>query len=354
MKSIMKRTIATTAALVLVLVSRAFAEAPAYPPVDQVRADFRKLLDRPKGELNPEFKSEEKNGRVVEVGAFLSEPGEKVPTLLIKKAGAGGKLPVVVCLHGTGGTKAGQTKLLEQFADRGYLAVAIDARYHGGRIPGGAKGAQQYNEAALRAWHAKPGEKQEHPFWYDTAYDLWRLVDYLLTRPDVDAERIGMIGFSMGGIQTWLAASVDERVKVSVPCIGVQSMKWSLENDRWQGRANTIKKAHEAVAAELGEPAVNQTVCRALWPKLLPGILDEFDCPSMIRLFAPRPLLILSGEKDPNCPLPGAKLAFAQAEAAYKSAADKLHIDVAEGVGHSVTPAQMKKAHEWFDKWLKP
>ena len=78
------------------------------------------------------------------------------------------------------------------------------------------------------------------------------------TRDDVDAKRIGMMGISMGGIQTWLAASVDDRVAVAAPLIGVQSFRWSLENDKWQGRANTIKAAHEAAAKDLGEPMVNQ------------------------------------------------------------------------------------------------
>src|SRR5579862_2816347 len=122
-----------------------------------------------------------------------------------------------------------------------------------------------------------------------------------------------MIGFSMGGIETWLAAAVDDRVKVAVPAIGVQSFRWSLEHERWQGRANTIKAAHEAAAKDLGEAQVNAKVCRALWSKVIPGILDQYDCPSMIRLFAPRPLLILNGENDPNCPLDGARLAFAAA-----------------------------------------
>jgi hypothetical protein len=57
----------------------------------------------------------------------------------------------------------------------------------------------------------------------------------------------------MGGIETWLAGSVDERVAVLVPMIGVQSFRWSLENDKWEGRANTIKGAHEAAAKDLGE-----------------------------------------------------------------------------------------------------
>ena len=77
---------------------------------------------------------------------------------------------------------------------------------------------------------------------------------------------------------------------------------------KWQGRANTIKGAHEAAAKDLGEAKVNQKVCRVLWSKVIPGILDQFDCPSMLRLFAGRPLLILNGEKDPNCPLEGREI----------------------------------------------
>src|SRR5262249_32193229 len=159
-------------------------------------------------------------------------------------------------------------------AKRGIVGVAIDARYHGRRA-GGMKGAAAYNAAIIRAWKAKTGEKQEHPFYYDTCWDLWKTVDYLRTREDIDASRIGMIGFSMGGIETWLAASVDERVKVIVPAIGVQSFRWSLENGKWQARANTIRAAHEAAAKDLGEKAVNERVCRALWDKIIPGILDQ-------------------------------------------------------------------------------
>jgi pimeloyl-ACP methyl ester carboxylesterase len=234
------------------------------------------------------------------------------------------------------------------------IGLAIDARYHGERVAGGAKGREQYDAAIARAWKA-PAEGQEHPFYYDTCWDLWRTVDYLVSREDVDPARIGMIGFSMGGIQTWLAASVDERVKVVVPAIAAQSFRWSLENNQWQGRAKTIQQAHNAAAQDLGKEQVDAEVCRALWNKVIPGILDQFDCPSMLRLFAGRPMLIVSGETDPNCPLGGAKLAFASAEAAYKAAdaSDKLKIDVAAGVAHKVTPEQEKMALDWFVKWLK-
>ncbi|MBL8795452.1 MAG: alpha/beta fold hydrolase [Planctomycetia bacterium] len=333
---------------------------PAYPPPAEVKAGFLKLLDRPKVPLDPKSKeSKTENGLVFETLSIASEKKpdgtiERVPILVVRPEKVEKKLPAIIALHGTGGNKEGQRGLLIDFAKRGFIGVAIDARYHGERS-GGAKGSTAYVDAITRAWKTKADEPMEHPFYYDTAWDLWRTVDYLQTRPDVDGDKLGMIGFSMGGIQTWLAAAVDERVKVVVPAIGVQSFRWSLENDKWQGRANTIKAAHLAAAKDLGEAEINQKVCKALWNKVIPGILDRYDCPSMLRLFAGRPMLILNGENDGNCPLGGAQLAFASAEEAYQSAKcpDKLKIMVAKGVGHAVSPEQRQAYMEWFEKWLK-
>src|SRR5262245_40449805 len=332
-----------------------------YPPPAEVKAAFLKLLDRPK--VPPDVKLHEArldpDGLLTERLSFASEKKpdgtiERVPVLVVRPGSGPGKRPAVIALHGTGGNKDAMRPLLVEFARRGWVGVAIDARYHGDRA-GGAKGAAAYNQAIARAWKADPNQPREHPFYYDTCWDLWRTVDWLETRFEVDPKRVGMIGFSMGGIQTWLAASVDERVKVSVPAIAVQSFRWSLDNDRWQARANTIKAAHEQAAKDLGEPAVNARVARALWEKVIPGMLDRFDCPSMVRLFAGRPLLILNGEQDPNCPIEGARIAFKSAEEAYKAAKaeDKLKILVAEGVGHKVTDEQRRAALEWFEKWLK-
>jgi dienelactone hydrolase len=278
---------------------------------------------------------------------------ERVPLLLIRPA-LPGRRPAVIVLHGTGGSKEGQRAWLTRLAGQGITGVAIDARYHGERS-GGASGSEAYVAAITAAWRAR-GAGQEHPFFYDTVWDLWRTVDYLVSRPDVDPKRLGMIGFSMGGIETWMAASVDERIQVAVPAIAVQSFRWSLEHEQWEGRARTIWAAHEAAAMDLGEPAVNARVCRALWTKLLPGILGDFDGPSMLRLFAPRPLYIPSGELDPNNPIEGARVAFASVEAAYRAAGarDKLKISVAPGVGHKVTDEQNEAALAWLVAWLKP
>jgi dienelactone hydrolase len=348
-------------ALVWLVVAQAVPEAPRTPAA--VRSSFLKLLDRPRVALDVkpgEVTTDEKTGRRVERLSFASEKKadgttERVPVLVVRPAGGEGRRPAVIALHGTGSTKEGMRAWLEALADSGIVAVAIDARYHGERS-GGAKGSDAYVDAITRAWRAKPGEPQEHPFYYDTCWDLWRTIDYLETRPDVDPTRIGMTGTSMGGIETWLAAAVDDRVKVAVPAIGVQSFRWSLENNAWQGRALTIYATHQAAAKDLGEPEVNARVCRELWDKIVPGILGPFDCPSMLRLFAGRPLLILNGENDANCPLGGAKVAFASADDAYKTAGcpEKLKVDVALGVGHAVTDPQKRMAIEWFEKWLNP
>jgi dienelactone hydrolase len=357
--------------LLLAFAAPLFAEEkPRLKPPAEVRAAFLKLLDRPRVLFNIQTieTMKDDDGLVWERFSFASEKREdgeheRVPVLIARPEKRLKKLPAVIVLHGTGGSKDAESirPWLIHLAKRGILAFALDARYHGERA-GDAKGSEAYVAAITKAWQTKSGEKQEHPFYYDTCWDIWRAVDYLETREDIDPQRIGMIGISMGGIETWLAAAVDERVRVVVPAIAVQSFRWSLENDKWHGRANTIKAAHEAAARDLGEKAVNQRVCRELWNKVIPGILDDFDGPSMLRLFAgknkesARALLILNGEKDQNCPLEGARLAFEAAEEAYKraDATDKLKIHVAKGAGHTITGEARQMALAWFETWLKP
>jgi len=334
-------------------------EAPRPLTPEQTRQAFLKLLDRPR--VDPDVKTGPgtASGAVAtETFTFASEkkrdgPTERVPVLVVRPASPG-RYPVLIALHGTGGNKEGMKPWLNDLARRGIMGVAIDARYHGERA-GVATGSAAYVAAITRAWRS-PTESMEHPFYYDTVWDLWRLVDVLEKRPDVDPKRIGMLGISMGGIETWLSASVDERIAVACPLIAVQSFRWSLDNDKWQGRANTIKAAHEAAAKDLGELAVNQKVCRQLWTKVIPGVLDEFDCPNMLCLFAGRPLYIANGTLDPNCPIEGARIAIKSAEAAYQKvgAANKLKVSIAEGVGHKVTDEQRAGALAWCEKWSKP
>jgi len=337
--------------------TKGVAQLNRYPPVEKVAIGFKNLLQRPVVDFRPSFQSITTDTVLIEKGFIYSEAAEKVPVLIYKPVHTGLKsFPVVICLHGTGGSKEDESirSLLYQLTKIGIMGVAIDARYHGERIAGGANKSEQYVEAVISAWKNSDNKQQQHPFFYDTVYDLWRLTDYLITRPDVQANRIGMMGISMGGIETWMAASVDKRIKVAVPVIAAQSFKWSLENDSWKGRARTIWKAHEQAAKDLGDTTVTKENVRLLWNKLLPGITDKCDCPSMIRLFAPRPLLLLNNEKDMNCPLAGAQIAFEAATNAYRSknALNKLKINVTPNEPHRFLPQHLDMTLAWFKKWL--
>ena len=328
-----------------------------YPSTRKVLADFRKLLERPTSGLRPFFETTTTDSVIIDKGYFYSEENERVPVLIYKPVSKSRKsFPVVICLHGTGGKKDEESmkSILYRFSKAGMIAVAIDARFHGERISGGAHGSQEYIEAIKEAWQNKDSSRQKYPLYFDTVFDLWRLTDYLITRRDVQANRIGMMGISMGGIETWLAASTDRRIKVAVPVISAQSFKWSIENNQWQGRAGTIWPVHEQVAKDLGDSTVNKNNVRIFWNKMLPGITGEFDCPSMLRLFAPRPLMVLNNEKDPNCPLPGAKLAFASAKKVYDSlkVSARLITDITPNEPHRFTERHLVLAIDWMKKWL--
>lgn len=356
MKPVLKRIFPI--AVLLLQAALVWGQAPAYPPAPQVAKDFRALLKRPQTDLKPSFNATVSDSLIIEKGFIYTEPGEKMPVVIYKPLAAGksSKYPVVVFLHGTGGNKdqGDVTGVLKALAQKGIMGVAIDARYHGQRIAGGAHGSREYAEAAYQAFKNNTAEHHQYPFLYDTAYDLTRLIDYLVTRNDVQADHIGMGGISMGGIETYMAAALDERIKVVVIGIAAQSFKWSLENDQWQGRAGTIGQAHKKAAKDLGDSVVNQRNVKAVWDKILPGVTDEFDCPSLLRLIAPRPMLILSKDKDANNPYPGAQLAFAAATQAYKQQGKPayLNIVVQPNLGHVFNTEDSWLTVEWFSRWL--
>ncbi len=56
-----------------------------------------------------------------------------------------------------------------------------------------------YNEAIYQAYLAGPGRPQTHPFYFDNCWDVMRTIDYLVSRDDVDADRIGLMGRARGG-----------------------------------------------------------------------------------------------------------------------------------------------------------
>lgn len=103
-----------------------------------------------------------------------------------------------------------------------------------------------------RAWQSG----SEHPFLIDNVRDLCALLDYLTSRPDVDASRIGMTGVSLGGMHTWLCAALDRRVAAAAPMIGVQGFGWAVEHDHFQGRVDSLRAAFASICAAEGKARV--------------------------------------------------------------------------------------------------
>ena len=318
----------------------------------RTRAAFLKLIDRQRVPLAAKVRElPETNGLAQLHFSFAADAEQRVPGLLLKRAGRAGRRPVVIALHGTGGNKEGQLPLLKELAGAGFIAVAIDGRYHGERTKAGT-GSAEYVEAILRAFRTG----REHPFLYDTVWDVMRLIDYLETRADVDPKRIGLIGFSKGGMETYLAAAVDRRISVAVPCIGVQSFRWALENNAWKSRVETFQAAINGAARDAAVAEINASFVKRFYDRVVPGIYTQFDGPNMLPLIAPRALLVINGDSDPRTPLPGVMQCAAAARRAYRAAQaeDRFMLHIQENTGHKVTPASHQAAIAWFTKWLKP
>jgi dipeptidyl aminopeptidase/acylaminoacyl peptidase len=187
-------------------------------------------------------------------------------------------------------------------------------------------------------------------------WDVRRLFDYLQTREDVDARRIGLFGISKGGIETYLTAAADERVAAAVPCIGVQSFAYGLESDGWKSRVGTVQAGFDAAAKGAGIAKPDAAFARRFYDAVIPGIHDRFDGPAMLAATAPRPLLVINGDKDDKTPLPGVRLAADSGAAAYAAAGvpDRFRLIVQPNAGHTVTEPAMAEVVKWFERWLKP
>ena len=333
----------------VVIASIPAVRADAPRTAEQTRLEFLKIIDRPRVDLSPELRQEGVKGEIVRFHlTYSSEASQRVPGIVLAKRQLlhdGNRHPAVIVLHGTGGRKEGNLRWLERLADKNFIAIAIDGRFHGERGT-----PADYNAAIARAF----AEGGSHPLYYDAAWDVMRLVDYLQTLPSVDPNRIGLIGISKGGIETWITAAADQRIAVAIPCISLQSFQWGLEHDGWKTRVGTVQPGFDAAAKSAGVAAPGADFAKAFYDRVIPGIHDQFDAPVMVTLIAPRPLLGISGEKDPINPLPGVRMCEQSAKAAYEKngAADKFKLIVEPGAGHTVTRDSQTAAIEWFTKWL--
>lgn len=150
---------------------------------------------------------------------FTSIRNKRVPAYLAIPKTGNAPYPLILGCHGGYGSKDNFWEVLikHNFLDpifrAGYALFILDAVYHGDRI-----GENDYDNL-----HKILGEGLKYTFSdliINTAIDYRRALDYLATRADIDMEKIGVFGHSMGGIMSFLLTGIDDRIKVAVPCVG--------------------------------------------------------------------------------------------------------------------------------------
>ncbi|MCC2668720.1 MAG: hypothetical protein K0Q72_1191 [Armatimonadetes bacterium] len=317
------------------------------------REEFRRLVmaDKKPGDLKPELISGNDVGNIhIDRVRFSPEAGEEAIAAIYRPK-AEGKYPTIIVQHFLGGSKDHflLLTLMNNLAQRGYVVAAIDGRFRGERQKGKA-----LEVAMLESLRSGKG----HPFLIDTTFDVTRLIDLLVTRPEVDPQRIGMTGISEGGIITWMTTFIDDRIRVAVPMIGVTCFGecFNAEGPESEARIKMFEPLLKEFAKDQGVEKIDGKLLRTAWERLVPGMLDRFDAPKVLPMIAPRPLLILVHEQDELFPVDGARKAFVGVQARYRelNVPDRTDFRVAPGLKHAgFSLAEVNGMMEWMDRWLK-
>jgi dienelactone hydrolase len=316
---------------------------PNMQPWERKRAALLEIIGRPEVPLDTtETALPDDSGLTVRDFSIATDDSTRINGTSFAPKSAG-PLPAVIFLHGTGGARQDGFGLLRTLAQKGFLALAIDARHHGQGVA-----QNEYFDAIYQAYVTGEG----HPFLYDTVWDVMRLIDYLEQRPDVDAARIGLVGSSKGGMETYLSAAIEPRIAVAVPWISVESFAWALDNNQWQARVGSIQGAFDQAAAHDGV-TIDANFVRQFYDRVVPGITGEFDGPQMVAAIAPRPLLSVNGELDPRTPKGGLDLCEASARAAYAEVPDRFELYIEPNTGHAVTAEAIARTVDWLVQWLE-
>lgn len=216
---------------------------------------------------------------------ILTEPGVLLTAFVLIPKNAQPPFPVVIAPHGhvSGGkiAVAGCREIPEvaktidqhnydygvQLARAGFIVFCPDARGFGERQENFAKGNLLASSCQWLNNMAFPLGQTVTGMW---TWDIHRLIDYIETRRDCLAERIGCAGLSGGGLQTLWAAALDTRI-----CCAVIS-------GYFYGYKESLLEMH------------NNCSCN-----YVPHLYEYVDMGDIASLIAPRPLLIETGSRDP-------------------------------------------------------
>jgi dienelactone hydrolase len=251
---------------------------------------------------------------------------EPVPAYFVKPRRQAEKYPFILFNHSHGGyysqgkeeltdpvsTYMSRPCYAEELARSGYCALCVDAWGFGER--------SGKTESAIfkdMLWHGRV-------LWGMMVYDSIRAIDYAVTRPEVDGERIGTLGMSMGGTMAWWLAALDTRVKV---CADICSLT--------DYRALTDEGG-------LDEHGIYYYV---------PGLLKHFTAADINALIAPRPHLGLAGNLDRLTPPAGLDRIDARLKAAYRGREGAWKL-LRYDSGHIETAPMRREVLGFLERWM--
>jgi dienelactone hydrolase len=157
---------------------------------------------------------------------------------------------------------------------------------------------------------------------------LWddiRTVDYLASRPEVDAKRIGCVGLSVGGYRSFLLGALDPRIRAAV------AVGWMT-----------------SYPAQIKRHVINSEGFSFHVP-----LLRDLDLPDLAALIAPRSVMVINGSRDTLFHPDGVKAAFAKIDACYRKAGvperQKTRMFDAP---HEFNADMQAEAWPWLKQWV--
>jgi len=157
-------------------------------------------------------------------------------------------------------------------------------------------------------------------------YFIWdgiRAIDYLLTRKEVDPERLGATGFSGGGTVSAYLGAFDERLKVVVPCSWPLTFQTQLETKGIQDAENT----------------------------LIHGLTNGITFEDLIEVRSPKPTLMAFTTRDENMAFQGARDALWEAKKVYTAFGRENNLQLVEDdAKHALTPKIRLAIYAFFQK----
>jgi hypothetical protein len=264
---------------------------------------------------------------LIEKVVFESLPGVVVTANLYRPPQPGKYPGVLLPLGHWDEGKPAMQRIAINLALKGFVALVYDPLGQGERL-------QAYDRRlgrSLGGWsteqHFLAGAQSLLAGESFARYRIWdakRALDYLLSRPEVDADRIGCTGCSGGGTVTTYISALDPRIKVAVPACYMNSFRVLF--------AGSVGDSEQSL------------------PGFLSAGLDQTD---FVELFAPKPWLIASTLGDFFTP-EGARQILEEARRWYHIYGAEEKVQWILGPGEHGTPPVLREAiYAWMIRWLK-